>query len=954
MRRSRPLSLVLPLLALAAAPAWAQPLPTDPDLVTGELENGLDYIVLRHAVPPERATLWLHVSTGSLNETDDQRGLAHFLEHLAFNGSENFPPGSVIPFFESLGLTFGQHQNAFTSFDQTVYQLALPAADEPTIDKGMTFLADVAGRLSLLPEEIENERQVILEERRSRLGGDQRVQEYILERLAPGSTIGLRLPIGVEETITTMDREDFQRYYNAWYVPSNMTLMVAADADPELIVAEITEHFAGLADGRALPAPQDRDPGVEPQREPRAIVASDPELTGVTVGFMRVDEPRPPITTVEQLREALVERIGAWVFNRRAQQKTAEGAVAWRGAGASAEDWFNAVRVVNAQAMASDPALWPRMLEELGTEIQRARLHGFTERELEDARAALIAQAERAAEREDTLPARARLAAINSAVAEGEPITSAEQDLALLREILPTITLEEVSKTFAEVYDPAAVTFVLQIPSGADVPGEDDLLAAGRAAFDVAPEAEAEAERPTTLMETAPTPGELTDLAEHVESGVWSGWLSSGVRVHYRFMNERKDQAAVVITLAGGQIQETEANRGISEAAAVAWSRPATGRLSSTNIRDLLTGKKVGVSGGAGTDTMTLTVSGSPADLETGLQLAHLLLTDPKIEPAAFEQWKQIQRQIIADRRLTPDGAFGELAIATLYPPDEPRTRMLTTEDVDRLTIEEAQAWLTTLIASAPIEVAVVGDIERERALELVRTYLGSLPPRERIGSSTLDHLRAIDRPEGPLVGAKEMPTRTDKAYVLAGFFGPDIDAVRDTRLISTAARILSTRMIQRLREREQLVYSISAGASPGTAFPGYGTFEAFSSTAPDKVPALLDGLKAMFDEFAAQGPTEEEVRVAQRQIANTLDERLREPGYWQNVLASADYRGIGPAQIINAPADYASFTADQIKAAFNRYYRPESAFRVQLTPAPQPAAPGTAQDATEPQEGGT
>ncbi len=193
-----------------AAPTGA--LPTDERLVQGTLPNGMKYIVLKHPNPPGRANLWIHISSGSMNETDEQRGIAHYLEHMAFNGSENFPPGSVIKFFESMGLTFGQHQNAFTSFDQTTFQLSLPTNDPETLKKAFTFMSDVAFNLLLPGEEVEKERQVIMEEKRSRLGAQQRVQDYTLERIAPGSLIGERLPIGTEKTIMGMGREDFAAF----------------------------------------------------------------------------------------------------------------------------------------------------------------------------------------------------------------------------------------------------------------------------------------------------------------------------------------------------------------------------------------------------------------------------------------------------------------------------------------------------------------------------------------------------------------------------------------------------------------------------------------------------------------------------------------------------------------------------------------------------------------------
>src|SRR5262249_9886076 len=209
----------------ASSLAHAQALPSDPTLVTGELDNGLRYVVKSHAIPPGRAVMWIHMHTGSLNETDRQRGIAHYLEHMAFNGSQNFPPGSVVPFFQSIGLQFGRDQNAFTNMQETSFQLSLPANDKETIGKGFQFFSDVVGRLSLIPKEIDAERQIIQEERRRSLGANERTNRYVMERIAPGSIYGQRLTIGTEQTINGVNEKDFRDYYGKWYGPSSATLI---------------------------------------------------------------------------------------------------------------------------------------------------------------------------------------------------------------------------------------------------------------------------------------------------------------------------------------------------------------------------------------------------------------------------------------------------------------------------------------------------------------------------------------------------------------------------------------------------------------------------------------------------------------------------------------------------------------------------------------------------------
>lgn len=923
--------LLVAALSVAAlrAGAAAEPLPVDPTLVTGRLDNGLRYVIKQHGNPADRIAFWLHVAAGSLNETEDTRGIAHYLEHLAFNGSANFPPGSVVPFFQSLGLSFGRDQNAFTSFDQTVYQLALPDTRPETIDKGLLFLSDVAFRLSLLGPEIEAERQIILEEMRARAGPAQRVRDHVLERLAPESTLGRRLPIGAEATIRSVGPHDFRAFYRHWYVPANMAVIAVGDADPAVVAQAIRRRFA---DGPPGPRPVPPDAGVRATATTRAIVATDPELTRAEVSIVRVEPPRGPVTTVAQERADLVETIGTRAFNQRMGRLVAGGGVSFLDARASAREWGRAIRTTSVEA-SGKPARWRAMLADLGTELQRARGHGFSAREVDDVRRAILAEAEEQAIRAPTLPARQVLRRISGALARGEPLTSAAQRLDLLRRLLPGIDTREVAAAFSAAFDPGTVIFIAELPAAGDVPDEAALVALGRSAVDVKPDPPAESERPASLLSTLPAGGTVVERSAHAGSGVTSAWLDNGVRVHHRFMDQRRGEASVVITLAGGRIQETAANRGITDAAAMAWERPATRALASPAIRELMTGRKVRVSPHVGEDALSLVVSGHPADLEAGLQLAYLLLTDPWLEGPALEQWRESQVQAVAARKVQASGLLAEALGAALPAVPEPRLQPLDAGQVRAIGLDAARAWLRDLVASAPIEVAAVGDLEADPALELIRRYLGALPARDRIGDKTLHALRTIPRAVGPIRVAQTADIHTPQAVVLDGFFGADLRDVRDSRLLFLAARLLSTRMNRTIREDRQLVYSIGAWSQPASEYPGLGRFTAQAPTDPAKATALAEAIEALYASFAQDGPSAEELAVARRQMANVLDETMKDPDFWSRRLAALEYRGLKLTDVLQAPAAYQAFTGDEVREAFARYYRPESRFRVIITP---------------------
>mgnify|MGYP002381175369 FL=1 len=946
-----------PAPAAAEAPTLKGPLPVDNRLTTGELPNGMKYIVVRHSNPPGRVNIWLNVSTGSLNETDAQRGLAHYMEHMAFNGSKNFAPGTLIPLFESLGLTFGRHQNAFTSFEQTAYQLSLPDTSDEKMDKAMLFMSDVAFNLLLDPHEIDEERKVILNEKRTRLSAQQRVGEEMLKQLDPGSLIGDRLPIGTEETLMKVMQPDFKAYYSKWYVPSNMTVMVVADADPAPVVEKIKKFFS---QGEKTPRPTDQDAKVTPTVGTRGVVLSDAELTNCSVGMVRVGKADAPITTYEGVRANLVEAVAASTFDRRISAKIASGALKSLGGGASVGNEFNAAKVQQVEWQCK-PELWQAALTEMGTEVQRARLHGFTEREIEDVRKNMIAGAERALEGESTRPARAVISGWNNAVAAGETITSAQTDLDAYKAFLPTITAKEVNEAFATLFNPSSATFTLQAPASPSLPGNAELASMASHAFDVKPEADKEEARAASLMEKMPQPGTMTDVTTHAASEVTSGWLSNGVRFHHKFMDIRKDNVTISISLAAGTLQENAKNRGVSDVAGLAWSQPATQHLTSTNVRDLMTGKKVNVRGGSGggfmgrmmggggDDVLSLSVSGSPADLETGLQLAHLLLTEPKIEQTAFDQWKEGQRQMNEMFGKNPMAAFGKLVSENVYPKDDVRTQMLTMDQVNSQTIDSAQAWLDNAIKTAPIEVAVVGDIPLERARMLVSAYLGSLSTRERISDKTLDNLRALKRPTGPITVSKTMETKTPQAVVVAGFYTNDQDVVDDNRAMQMAAQTISSRMVKVIREEKQLVYSIRAGNNPGRDWPGFGVFSANAPCDPAKAGELADNIKAMYEEFAKTGPTEEEMTTAKKQMANTFEEGMKDPQWWMGRINQMDYRGLKLDDLVQANDAYQAMTPDQVKAAFVKYYKPESFLSISLVPT----ATGAMDEKTDDKAGG-
>ena len=332
-------------------------------------------------------------------------------------------------------------------------------------------------------------------------------------------------------------------------------------------------------------------------------------------------------------------------------------------------------------------------------------------------------------------------------------------------------------------------------------------------------------------------------------------------------------------------------------------------------------------------DFVQFNLTGTPEDIETGMQLVYRLLTDPRLETIPFEQWRTGMVQGLEAARKDPLRSLQMVMADTMYPEGEARARALTTEQVGRISMKDAQAWLNRMIRTAPLEVAIVGDLEQGPAFDLARTYLGSIAERDEMSAQGLADLSPIAAPASDRVATVEVETQTPAAGVIAGFMGPDAADVRDTRIMQLASRTLSTRLIEKVREEERLVYSISAQVIPGEAYPGYGLMMAGSATDPAKADVLADRVGEIFAEFAETGPTDEELETAKKQVAKTLDEAFEEPGFWALQLAQLDKRGRDLDDLMGALEMYQGFTADEVRTTFAAYQQ-KPKVRVIVKPA--------------------
>ena len=924
------LAVMLSALSMLSAPLFGKPLPRDSRIITGKLKNGVTWMYRQHDNPPGKMALMIHVRTGSLNETDSQRGLAHFIEHMAFNGTENFPPGELIPYFESIGMEFGADLNAFTSFDQTAYMLFTPDTETEQIDKALMVLSDYAFRMLFLEEEIEKERGVILEESRTGKNAFQRMRDELWPELFEGSRFAERLPIGKDEIVESVQRNEFVDYYRSWYRPENVTLVMVGDTDPDWIVPLMEKRFGEYRP--PVPARKPMGPEFKPFTKQRTMVVTDPEMAFCQMQMLNIRPGRPPTTTVEQARTELVEHIGSWIVGRRYDERVNKGEASFRGAGAGIMNFFNEA-LLSVGSATGEPEDWAKMLEELIIEVNRAGEYGFTNREFELAKTEILADAEHAVKTEPTRNANRMIREIISAVNDKEPVLSAQQELDLYKELLPSIDLSEVNAAFKEHFKPGTFAYVVQMvdKDGVEVPERSEVLAAARAAWARRVKPIQEEAAPTELLTSLPEPGKVVETTTDKDLDITCVWLDNGVRVHYRYMDYKKDTVFVSIALAGGEIEETAENAGITEVAALAVNEAATNRLTSTNIRDIMTGKNISVSARGEGDALTIRVTGSPEDLEIGLQKVHALLTDGKLEESAFKNWRLSTLQQIDMRETMPMFKAYEATVDLLSGGD-PRRTLMTKEKVELQSVEKAQAWFDRLRRKAPIEVAVVGDMPLAKAMPLIEKYVGSLSKRPR-SAEHLNKLRRLARPTGPLSRHVEVETITPQAMAIAGFVGCDGKNTFDRRAMQIASQILNSRLVKQIREDMSLVYSIHVMYRPAWIYEDAGMFGTGAPCDPENVNRLVDETYRIFTDFADKGPTEEELANAKKQIFNNLDTKMKEPRYWWDILRHHDLHGRDLNDEKVEKGAYEPYTSEQVRTVFKKYYKPTRRFRVTAVP---------------------
>ena len=907
-----------------------QELPVDPKITVGVFPNGLIYYIRENRRPENRAELRLVVNAGSVLEDDDQLGLAHLLEHMAFNGTENFEKQELIDFMESIGMRLGPDINAYTSFDETVYMLQVPTDDPENMTTAFQILEDWAHSVTLEGEEIDKERGVVVEEWRLGRGAFERVQKQQLPIIFKDSRYAERLPIGTKESIETAPQDAVRRFYRDWYRPDLMAVIAVGDFDAADVEALVRRHFEDLPTA-ASPRPRTTY-GVPDQPGTDFAIATDHEFPNTSISVYHKME-REEQGSVGAYRQTIVENLYNSMLNGRLQELTQQADPPFA-FGSSGKGSLIRTKGVYALSAGVEPDGVVRGLDALLTEAARVAQFGFTETELERAKASMLRGIERAFDDRENQLSRRYVAEFTRAYLEGEPIPGIEYEFELFKRFVPEISLEAVNTVGRDWIREDNRVVVVSAPEKDDVvlPTQDELLATLEAAADKELTAYEDTVTDEPLVSDMPEPAAIVETARVDALDITEWTLANGARVVLMPTDFREDEILFRAVSPGGTSLVGDEDWVIASSAAQVVSIGGLGEFNAIDLRKKLAGKAASARPSIARYSERLSGQASPKDLETLFQLVYLTFTAPRADPILFQASMAQMKAMMDNQAAMPQYAFSKKLNEVRYG-GHPRARMMGPDLLEEWDLDRSFAFYKDRFADASdFTFIFVGTIDLDTIRPLVETYLGGLPS---IGREESWRDVGIRDPEGVIVeevrAGIEPQSRTRIAWT-----GPFVYERQYRTTIRTMAQVLQTRLRDILREDLSGTYGVSVGA--GYSWQPLGRYSVSISFGcdPERMEELVGVVFEELEKFKAEGPTDSELADVKESFLRTHETDSERNSWWIGQLAFKYQRDEDPSDLMVFHESVEALTRAMLQEAAQQYFNMDNYYRVTLYPETQ------------------
>ncbi len=910
----------------------------------GRLPNGMEYYLQQHPHPEDTVTIRLIVDAGSVLETEEQRGLAHFVEHMAFNGTRDFDENELVAYLERLGIQFGPDVNAYTSFDETVYRLDLPARDDGTLTTGFRVMSQWAGAISFESDAIERERGVIVEEWRGGQNAAQRMLRQHMPVLLAESRYARRLPIGEMEVVRNAPRSEFLDFYRRWYRPDNMAVVVAGDISTDTMERLVREYFSGIPrPATSLDRPYYHVPI---QEEVRASIATDEEAQRSTVAIYRLQPPQS-FETEGDYRRILVRSLFASTFNERIRDISREpdapivqGGVGWN-------RFLRDTEIAVASVVVRDDRITDA-LTLLATELYRVEQHGFLPDEVDRARRRLLQSIDEALVNRESRNASALADELVRHWTEGEAVPGIEEEHRLYRRFVPEITVAEVNDVIREFLDDRGrvilggvrVTEDGTLPGGGPVPEEQELIEivenAGTAHLDRWESAQVG----ETLLPNPPVPGAVESEIYHEAVDTTELRLSNGMRVFLKPTDYKEDEILFSAYSPGGLALVEDELVATAQLASAVADASGIGEIDAPTLEKILAGSSVTLSTSISRVAETISGSSRSEDLETLLQLAHLVYTRPRFDANQLENLRRQTIQRIEGSLASPTGQFGR-RLEELFASGNPRLRSPQVDEVSSITIENTEQVFRERF-SRPEDFALffVGTFEIEEMRRLAATYLASIPPGGEIGDDTVQYGFVESIPDSfplPPRGIVEETVRAGSEPVgrtVILVHGPYEWSREENHRFNSLADLLDIRLREAIREEVGGSYSVGAAGWRWRRPEPWSFMQLAYGMDPERSDELVDIVYSIVDEVRREAPSRDYLERITAQQRERYRIAVQDNGYWLSNLQFSVQHGRDPADIPDFPKLIDSLTPEDIRSSAERFLDP--ARRIQLILLPE------------------
>ena len=866
--------MAFPLLALSPEQA-AQSLPQDPDLISGKLANGLSYYILPNPKPENRLELRLYVNAGSINEDDDERGLAHFTEHMAFNGTKSYAKSEVVDYLSSIGMGFMNGLNAATSYEFTYYMLKVPTDDEAKLRTGLHILSEMAHAVSFEEEELELERGVILEELRMGQGPQQRVSDASMKVLFGGSKYAERSPIGTEEVLRNFDAETIKGFYSDWYHPANQSVILIGDYDPELLQDLVEEYFGKI--------PAKEEPRIMPKitvpdnLEPQLVIVTDPEFPYNMAQITWKREVRPTFT-VGDYYDQLKEELYCDMLSMRLEELSKKPNPPFSFAGLMNGNLLKALGgTIGVAITPSGKAA--AGIQTILTEARRVELHGFSEGEFERAKTKMKRKFQQAVDQKSTRASDALSWSFISMLNFGDAYMSPEQENELVERLLAELSLSELNSLGHTLFPDANLFVSLAAPESAkeSLPSEEALLALINESKDATLDAYEDKASDKALISKTPKAGTIKKQIVNRRASINTWLLSNGVKVHFKKTDFKQDEVILQAWSPGGSSQLDEAD--LPSANMLGWymTESGVGEMDAIELQKATVGKVARASVLMGLEFEGFRASCSPADLELMFQLVHQYATNPRFDEEDFDSFLSRASSVLENSLKDPQSYFFDLLSSAAYS-NNPYQQSIRPEQLENVNLKRMQDIFEDRFADfSDFQFIIVGNFDEAKLKTYVRTYLGSLPSLKRKEKFQDHDIR-------PFSGISEKRIEHGIGEkCLAGIIttAPYKASLENRVAMQALFQVYNEKLRENVREKLSGVYVVQSWPSIERYPSPHLVTNAFLTCDPKRVDELLDAILITASEVADGDFDERYVSAAKATLESIYADRIKTNSYW-------------------------------------------------------------------------